>query len=101
MSRDLVPIPRRELGRAGFENLPAIIGRAGETAAWKFIEFFAATIRNPNTRAAYAQAAGQFFAWCERHRIQSLEQIKPVVIAAYIEQHTGAPPTVKQHLAEW
>ena len=99
MSRDLVPIPRRELGRAGFENLPAVIGRAGEAAAWRFIEFFAATIRNKNTRAAYAEAVSQFFAWCEKHRILSLEQVKPVVVAAYIEKHPGSPPTVKQHLA--
>ena len=99
MSESLVPIPRRELGRTGFESLPPIIGRAGEAAAWKFIEFFAATIRNPNTRAAYAQAVVQFFAWCERHRIHSLEHVKPVVVAAYIEKHPGSPPTVKQHLA--
>jgi len=82
MSGSLVPIPRRELGRAGFENVPAIIGRAGEAAAWRFVEFFAATIRNPNTRAAYAQAVAQFFAWCERHRIQTLDGIRPVVVAA-------------------
>jgi len=42
MSSELVPIPRRELARAGIENLPAAIGRAGEAAAWRFIEFFAA-----------------------------------------------------------
>jgi site-specific recombinase XerD len=99
MSADLVPIPRRELGRAGFERLPAAIGRAGEGAAWRFIEFFAANIRNPNTRAAYAEAVTQFFAWCERHRVHTLEKISPVVIAAYIERRPGAPPTVKQHLA--
>lgn len=29
MSERLVPIPRHELRRAGFENLPTIIGRAG------------------------------------------------------------------------
>ncbi len=63
MSADLVPIPHRDLSRAGFENQPAIIGRAGEAAAWRFVEFFAATIRNRNTRAAYAQAVAQFFAW--------------------------------------
>src|SRR5947207_12225889 len=95
----LVPIPRRELGRAGFDNLPAVIGRAGEAAAWRFVEFFAATIRNRNTRAAYAQAVSQFFAWCEKHRVYTLEQIKPVVIASYIENHPMAAPTVKQHLA--
>jgi hypothetical protein len=56
MTGALVPIPRRELGRAGFERLPAAIGHAGERAAWRFVEFFAANIRNPNTRAAYAEA---------------------------------------------
>src|SRR5580693_4101353 len=99
MSSELVPIPRRDLARAGMENLPAAIGRAGEAAAWRFIEFFAATIRNRNTRYAYAEAVSQFFAWCEKHRVYTLEQVKPIVIAAYIENHTGAAPTVKQHLA--
>jgi site-specific recombinase XerD len=99
MNSGLVPIPQRELSRAGLENLPAIIGRAGEAAAWRFIEFFTASIRNKNTRAAYAHAVAQFFVWCEKHRIHSLEQIRPVVIAAYIETHPAAAPTVKQHLA--
>ncbi len=96
---EIVPIPNRDLGRAGFEYLPAIIAHAGEAAAWRFIEFFTATIRNKNTRAAYARAVTQFFGWCETNHIQTLEQIRPVVIAAYIEQHTAAAPTVKQHLA--
>jgi site-specific recombinase XerD len=99
MSRELVPIPSRELARAGFTRLPPAIGRAGEAAAWRFIEFFAATIRNRNTRAAYANAIGQFFAWGEKHRVYTLDQMKPIVIAAYIEQHPMAAPTVKQHLA--
>jgi integrase/recombinase XerD len=95
MSRELFPIPSRELTRAGLENLPAVIGRAGERASCRFVEFFTANIRNRNTRAAYAQAVTQFFAWCEKHRVYQLEQIRPVVIAAYIENHAGAPPTVK------
>jgi integrase/recombinase XerD len=99
MSGDLVPIPRRELGRAGLGALPVIVARAGERAAWRFVEFFTATIRNRNTRAAYAQAIRQFFAWCDAHRVRSLEEINPVVIAAYIEHHPAAAPTVKQHLA--
>jgi site-specific recombinase XerD len=99
MSGDLVPIPRRELGRAGLGVLPAIVARAGERAAWRFVEFFTATIRNRNTRAAYAHAVKQFFAWCDAHRVRSLEQINPVIIAAYIENHPAAAPTVKQHLA--
>src|SRR6059036_1488546 len=99
MSSGIIPIPHRELSRAGFENLPAIISRAGDRAAWRFIEFFTATIRNKNTRAAYAQAVAQFFAWCEGHRVRTLGEIKPVVVATYIEHHPAAAPTVKQHLA--
>ena len=76
-----------------------IVARAGELAAWRFIEFFAATIRNRNTRAAYARAVSQFFAWCERHRVRTLDAVNPIVIATYIENHEGTAPTVKQHLA--
>jgi len=99
MSSDIIPIPRREITRAGFGNLPPVIVRAGQDAAWRFVEFFTATIRNRNTRAAYAQAITQFFAWCEQHRIRTLQEINPVVIGVYIETHPGAAPTVKQHLA--
>jgi integrase/recombinase XerD len=77
----------------------ATLPSRGSSPSWRFIEFFTATIRNRNTRAAYAQAVSQFFVWCEKHRVYTLEQIKPVVIASYIENHTMAPPTVKQHLA--
>src|ERR1035441_1788456 len=99
MSHDIVPIPPRDLTRAGLETLPAMIARAGENAAWRFVEFFTANIRNRNTRAAYAQAVAQFFRWCETCGISDVDKIKPVVIAAYIEHHPGSSPTVKQHLA--
>ena len=99
MNSELVPIQSREISKAGLDRLPAAIGRAGEAAAWRFIEFFTATIRNKNTRAAYAEAVGQFFAWCEKHRVHTLPQVSPIVIATYIENHPGAAPTVKQHLA--
>src|SRR5213593_1021585 len=99
MTNDLVPIPPRNLDRAGFERLPAAIERAGEKAAWRFIEFFTANIRNKNTRKAYDEAVGQFFACCENHGLHELQQVRPMVIAGYIEQHAGAAPTVKQHLA--
>jgi site-specific recombinase XerD len=99
MSQEIVPIPpRRDLARAGLENLPATIARAGEKAAWRFIEFFTANIRNRNTRAAYAAAISQFFRWCEKRGLE-LHRIQPVIVAAYIEQHPGSAPTVKQHLA--
>ena len=99
MTNDLVPIPSRSLSRAGIESLPAAIARAGEQAAWRFLEFFTANIRNKNTRAAYAKAVSQFFAWCDGRGITDFEQIRPVIIAAYIEelQASRSAPTVKQH----
>ena len=33
----------------------------------RFMEFFAANIRNPNTRLAYAHAIKDFFTWCDHH----------------------------------
>jgi hypothetical protein len=48
-------------------TVPAILANAGENAATKFLEFFAARIRNLNTREAYARACAQFLAWSENH----------------------------------
>lgn len=79
-------------------HVPHIIWRAGEQASRRFIEFFTANIRNVNMRVAYARAVNQFLDWCEVRGL-SLESIEPIVVAAYIEQHPGAAPTVKQHLA--
>ncbi len=64
--------------------LPAVIADAGERAGKRFIEFFTVTIRNANTRQAYARAVGDFFAWCEQHGL-ALAAIEPVHVAAYIE----------------
>ena len=67
-------------------KLPALIDRAGERAAWRFVEFFTVNIRNKNTRAAYAQAAGAFLRWCEGRGIMHIEDVRPVHVAGYIEQ---------------
>jgi len=98
LTLSVVPIPSGKLSRAGLDRLPVLIARAGEQASWRFIDFFAANIRNKNTRAAYAHAVTQFFNWCESKRF-GLSDLRPALIAAYIEQHNGSPPTVKQHLA--
>ena len=51
MTQDRIPIPSRKLTTAGLDSLPGPIARAGEKAAWRFVEFFTANIRNKNTRA--------------------------------------------------
>ena len=79
-------------------TVPAILANAGENAATKFLEFFAARIRNLNTREAYARACAQFLAWSENH-VDDIRLITPMHVAAYIEQHPGSPQTIKQHLA--
>jgi len=43
--------------------LPALVTAAGERARVRFLEFFAANIRNPHTRRAYYRAAEEFLAW--------------------------------------
>jgi hypothetical protein len=45
-------------------TLPAIVA-AGERASLRFLEFFAAKIRNPHTRRAYSRAVSEFMAWRE------------------------------------
>lgn len=80
--------------------LPSLIDNAGQDAQRRFVEFFAAQVRNRGTRIAYARAARRFFAWCDQRNLQ-LHQITPLVVSAYIEQlmHVLSAPTVKLHLA--
>ncbi len=81
--------------------LPAIITSAGEDAVARFVEYFTARIRNPHTRRAYFRNATQFLRWCEAQGILDIKAIKPVTVAAYIEQlqQDYAKPSVKQQLA--
>src|SRR6266478_3410556 len=65
--------------------VPGIVADAGEHATRRFLEFFAATIRNRNTRMPYTTAVGRFFAWCEQNQIGQLADIEPLHVAAYIE----------------
>jgi site-specific recombinase XerD len=98
VNTQIVVSPSRQVARIGFETLPAVIVGAGESASRRFVEFFTANIRNKNTRMAYMRALRPFLFWCEARSL-SLREIQPVHVAAYIEQHPGSPPTVKQHLA--
>jgi integrase/recombinase XerD len=73
----------RLIAATGGPILPAVIADAGDQADKRFIEFFTATIRNPHTRRAYARAVGDFFAWCDGHRL-ALADIGAVHVAAYM-----------------
>jgi site-specific recombinase XerD len=82
-------------------TVPDIIASSGPRASRRFIEFFAATIRNCNTREAYARAVRSFFEWCSGRGYSNLHQLEPMTVAAYVEQlgRSQSKPTVKQHLA--
>jgi site-specific recombinase XerD len=82
--------------------VPAIVAAGGNKAIRRFLEFFAVTIDNPNTRTAYLHACRRFFAWCDpRNDIEELADIEPMHVAAYIRAlgKDFEKPTVKQHLA--
>jgi site-specific recombinase XerC len=82
-------------------TLPALVAAAGERASMRFLEFFAANIRNPHTRRAYARAADEFLAWCAAGAVPSIAAVQPVHVATWIEAATRefAAPSVKQRLA--
>lgn len=96
----ILPNPQQALTFVEGAAVPVIIAKAGDKASYRFLEYFTASIRNPNTRKAYYQAVRQFFDWCDDHGLQ-LEQLNPIIIATYIEQLTATrnDATVKQHLA--
>jgi integrase/recombinase XerC len=54
-----------------------LIATAGERAQLRFLEFFAANIRNPHTRRAYAQATREFLSWCEAAGVSSIAGVQP------------------------
>jgi site-specific recombinase XerD len=79
-------------------SLPVLIEEEGADVQERFLEFFAAQIRNPNTRKAYGRAVARFLEWAGRQGL-TLTSISPIAVSAYVEQHEGAPATIKQHLA--
>ena len=65
--------------------MDALVAALGDQASWRYIEFFAANIRNPNTRRAYARACSRFFGWCEERGL-TLATIRPFDVGEWIEQ---------------
>jgi len=101
MTSEIVPArPLPALPASSWKIVPAIVGDMGDRAAERYLEFFAVSISNENTRRAYARSAREFFSWCEEHGL-SLAGIRPLHVATYLEQlkQTLSAPTVKQNLA--
>jgi hypothetical protein len=79
-------------------RLPALVAAAGERASMRFLEFFAANIRNPHTRRAYYRAAEEFLAWCASVGVPSVAAVQPMHVATWtaglsglIRIHPGTP----------
>ena len=72
--------------------LPALVAAAGERAGMRFLEFFAANIRNPHTRRAYGRAAAEFLAWCASVGVPSITAVQPVHVATWIEARRASSP---------
>ena len=91
-----------QLARIDPTLLPPIVARSVQGAGMRFLEFFAAAIRNPHTRRAYYRAALDFLQWCEQAAgVASLADVQPLHVASWVELQTRsrAAPTVKQRLA--
>ena len=59
-------------------TIPVLVAAAGDRARIRFLEFFAANIRNPHTRRAYARAAAEFLAWCADAGVPAIAAVQPV-----------------------
>lgn len=68
MSNQISPVNQHQIALrgSGFEALPEIVLAEGPKTTKRFLEFFTVTIRNLNTRAAYARACGSFLDWCHQ-----------------------------------
>lgn len=98
-----------QLTRIDVLALPQLVMAAGDRAGLRFMEFFAANIRNPHTRRAYMRAVADFCAWCADAGVGSIALVQPLHVAAWVELQTRehAAPTAKlrlaavRHLFDW
>src|SRR5829696_7382939 len=82
-----------QLATLSATQTPTLVTAAGDRAAYRFLEFFTAQIRNPHTRRAYVRAIGAFCAWLEAHGVSSIVAVGSIHVAAYVEDlATGSPP---------
>lgn len=89
------------LEQVGAVKSPASAAAPSQAVSTRFLEAFAAKIRNKHTRRAYIRGAHDFLGWRQRGSVASLAEVKPSDVAAYIEEfgRDRSAPTVKQRLA--
>ena len=97
----LAPLPSSAHALIPANQTPALMTASGDRAEQRFWEFFTVTIRNPNTRMAYARAAREFCDFVTAGGVPALPDVQPIHVAAYVEAlgKTHAPSTVKLRLA--
>ena len=71
-----IPATRLPTAAPSLAVVPAVVASLGDAASWRYLEFFTASIRNPNTRRAYARACAAFFRWCAARGL-TLAEIRP------------------------
>jgi len=86
MTGELVETKSGVSGTAGGgSGMPVLIARAGGNAEKRFLEFFAAQIRNRNTREAYLRAVRDFLDWADAVGVGELLDIEPMHVATWVE----------------
>ena len=98
MTQELVRTTHPGLPAQIADRLPPMVA-ADERTAWRFVDFFAVTIRNPNTREAYYRAVCRFMDWCEGRGLGQLDAVMPIHVAAYVEHLPLSRASVRQHLS--
>jgi site-specific recombinase XerD len=97
----IVPTTLVRPARASAMLVAQLIADAGENASLRFLDFFTANIRNPNTRVAYAVAVCAFFSWLDAKHVAPLAAVRTHHVSTYVEflGRRYRASTVKQHLA--
>lgn len=81
-------------------KVPALVSHAGERAGMRFLEFFTANIRNPNTRRAHARAANEFSTLCADIGVPDLATVAPLHVSTWIELQMQRLAAIR-HLFDW
>ncbi len=95
-SRAVDRLDGAEFARDVEAAFPTFFRGAPPHAGERLADFFAANIRNGNTRAAYLQAVVQFLEWAESHQL-TLRDMTPFRVAAYVEHLRKRSTQVRSH----